>query len=186
MELLNSFRQKFIEIIKGDKKIKIFTLLGLIGILLIFLSTTNSFDKKKDKEPLNNSSYLQTLESRVLKLVKGIDGVGKVNVMVTLEGGVEYVFAQEQKNSADKTEDYDGNNIKKIQQSDDSEEKYILVDGNSGKREALVKTELEPKVKGVVIVCQGADDPIVQNRILEAVTTVLDISSTRVCVTKSN
>ena len=41
-------------------------------------------------------------------------------------------------------------------------------------------------VKGVVVVCEGGDLPQVQQRIIEAVTTALNISSKRVCVTKSS
>ena len=43
---------------------------------------------------------------------------------------------------------------------------------------------IEPKVRGVVIVCDGGDDPVVAARVLEAVTKSLSISSDKVCVTK--
>lgn len=45
-------------------------------------------------------------------------------------------------------------------------------------------TELQPTVKGVVIVCEGGDQPLVQQRVTDAVTIALNISSKRVCVTK--
>ena len=41
-------------------------------------------------------------------------------------------------------------------------------------------------VKGVVVVCQGGDNAAVSQRIVDAITTALNISSKRVCVTKSN
>lgn len=43
---------------------------------------------------------------------------------------------------------------------------------------------IEPKVRGVVVVCDGGDDPTVVARILDAVTKALDISSDKVCITK--
>lgn len=43
---------------------------------------------------------------------------------------------------------------------------------------------IEPTVRGVVIVCDGGDDPIVVSRVLSAVTRSLSISSDKVCVTK--
>ena len=43
---------------------------------------------------------------------------------------------------------------------------------------------IEPKVRGVVVVCGGGDDPIVKSRVLEAVTKALSISSDKVCITK--
>ena len=43
---------------------------------------------------------------------------------------------------------------------------------------------IEPKVRGVVVVCEGGDDPMVKSRVLEAVTKALSISSDKVCITK--
>lgn len=50
--------------------------------------------------------------------------------------------------------------------------------------QGLLVTELQPTVKGVVIVCEGGDQPLVQQRVTDAVTIALNISSKRVCVTK--
>ena len=58
------------------------------------------------------------------------------------------------------------------------------MDSGSGKREALLKTEKQPKVKGVVVVCEGAGNIVVEQRVLNVVTTSLDIPSNKVCVTK--
>ncbi len=41
-----------------------------------------------------------------------------------------------------------------------------------------------PAVKGVAVICEGGDSPVVAERITKAVTTALAIPSTRVCVLK--
>lgn len=43
---------------------------------------------------------------------------------------------------------------------------------------------IEPQVRGVVVVCEGGEDPTVAARVLEAVTKSLCISSDKVCITK--
>lgn len=43
---------------------------------------------------------------------------------------------------------------------------------------------IEPLVRGVVIVCDGGDDPVVVSRVMSAVTRSLSISSDRVSITK--
>ena len=48
----------------------------------------------------------------------------------------------------------------------------------------MIQKQLEPTVKGVVVVCEGGDDIGVQQRVIDAVTVALDISSSKVCVTK--
>lgn len=69
------------------------------------------------------------------------------------------------------------------------EAKIFLTMENSGENVYLKNTDtktvsIEPKVRGVVIVCDGGDDPIVTARVLEAVTKSLDINSDKVCITK--
>ena len=60
----------------------------------------------------------------------------------------------------------------------------LLVEDAEGHSQALPTTTVEPKVRGVAVVCQGADDPLVATRVTEAVTTALGISSNRVCVVR--
>ena len=65
-----------------------------------------------------------------------------------------------------------------------SEVSYITVRDANGSERALAVTEVQPTVKGVVVVCPGGEEPVVQQRIISAVTTALDISSKRVFVTR--
>ncbi len=44
--------------------------------------------------------------------------------------------------------------------------------------------EIEPKIRGVVVVCEGGDDPVVVDRVNEIVTKALNISAAKVCVTR--
>lgn len=47
------------------------------------------------------------------------------------------------------------------------------------------KTEsVTPSVRGVVVVCEGGDDPIVIARVQDAVTKSLSVSADKVCITK--
>ena len=44
--------------------------------------------------------------------------------------------------------------------------------------------EIQPVIRGVLVVCEGGDDPVVTQTVTQAVTRALDISSAKVCVTK--
>ena len=44
--------------------------------------------------------------------------------------------------------------------------------------------EIEPRVRGVLVICEGGDDPVAAGRITEAVTKALDISTAKVCISK--
>ena len=89
------------------------------------------------------------------------------------------------KKNKEASEDKSGGEITRKKESNDCEKKYITIKDSQGTEHALAVTELEPKVKGVIVICPGGDNPIVKNRITEAVTTALSITSKHVCITKS-
>ena len=69
------------------------------------------------------------------------------------------------------------------------EAEIFLTLDNSGENVYLTNSDtktksIEPTVRGVVIVCDGGDDPVVVSRVLSAVTRSLSISSDKVCITK--
>ncbi len=56
---------------------------------------------------------------------------------------------------------------------------YVYLDDSTTKTK-----EIEPLIRGVLVVCEGGDEPVVVGRITEAVTKALDISTAKVCITK--
>ncbi len=122
--------------------------------------------------------YEKTLEDRLTALLLQVEGAGEVTVMVTLESGMQAVYAQTVQQSTDTS---------KTQQEEMSERssysaEYVLVE-SGGDKQALTETTLQPTVKGVAVVCTGAEDVHVVSRITELVSTVLGIPSNRICVT---
>ena len=52
-------------------------------------------------------------------------------------------------------------------------------------RDSATKTkEVEPLIRGVLVLCEGGDKPAVVERVTNAVTKALDISAAKVCITK--
>lgn len=173
----------------SESKKKIILILCLVtGLSMMLISGFVSSSSKKPKNKdinFNVSGYEHKLEERLLDLVEEIDGVGKAKIMVTLESSIEYIYAQERREKTDKISDFKDKTPLKLQERNDEEKKLMLVDGPSGRRQALIKTEIQPKIKGVVVVCQGGNEPLVNQQITNVLTTVLNISSSRVFVTKS-
>ncbi|MEG1952899.1 MAG: hypothetical protein RR115_01535 [Hydrogenoanaerobacterium sp.] len=179
------------KLLAGDGKIKLIVLLGVCGILIILFSdiTLKRSTQKNDLEGLADTQVstgeatAAALEKRIYDIATSIEGVGKAKVLVTLENSAEYVYANSEKKNTDVTQDFTEKEVKKLHEKGTSEKNYILVDNGKGK-EALVKTRIEPKVKGVVIVCEGAEDILTEERLIKAVTTALAISSNQVCIAK--
>lgn len=184
------------ELFAGEKRVRLIVVLGLVGMALVLLSQLLSAGSQQKPKEVDTSSarfvseeYIAGLETKLQGLVAGIDGVGRAQVMVTLESGVEYVYAQEEKRNTDLTrETREGEAAAvsgKVYEKENVEQKYILIEQN-GEKQPLVTTELQPKIQGVVIVCDGADNVRVESDLINVVTTALNISSSRVCVVKIN
>lgn len=170
----------------GDKKLMLLLAAGAAGILLIFLSGFWQGDKSAAVQPdaaktaaeRTGEDYEKRYQQRVEELVGCIAGAGEARVVVTLDSGVEYVYVKEESRSSDQS---NGSGDAQSARST-IDQKTILVEDANGRKTALLRKTLEPTVRGVVVVCRGGDDPIVVERITEAVKTALGIPSTRVCV----
>lgn len=184
----------------GEKKdssryLRLILALGLAGMLLIGLSECSFGSQKTDALPANVSSESSTatqdaaiqLEQRLLRVLQEMEGVGRVEVMITMEGTGESVYATEEKEQSSNQSQYTegGETLQSIQNNRTSEENYLLVENQDGKRQALLVSRSEPQVKGVIVICEGADQSAVCQAVTEAVTTVLHITSNRVYVAKA-
>lgn len=101
--------------------------------------------------------YREDLEKRLEKLCDAVEGVGSVEVMVTLECGYRTVY----------TADGDGDPV---------------TVGTGSNQKALYRTVQPPAVSGVAVVCNGGDKPALQHSLTELISTALGISYNRVCV----
>ena len=154
----------------------------MLTALVIFLSSLGSKKENADNistttdQVLNSSagvdSYAYQLESRLEKILSGMRGVGRVQVMLVLDSRAETVIASEEQSS--KT---DSGITKSIKPS--------TVSSSSGE-EPIILTELMPTVCGVIVVAEGAGDVAVQLDIISAVSTVLGIKQGKVQVFEMN
>ncbi len=173
---------KLAGVLQSDKGRKWLLVGGAVGIVLLTLPEFLPKESTTKTVTLSTDTFILQTEERLSAIVGSIEGVGECQVMVTVVNGVEYVYATEQSTNTDRQEDSNGTS-NKIVERDDKEETVIVVDTGNG-REGLLVTEIQPTVQGVVVVCQGGDNEEVRERVVQAVTVALNISSKRVCVTK--
>ncbi len=173
---------KFTELFKKlfDKfGFNIFIILGLLGVILIFLS---EFDTKKvNNDKLHNEveDYEQQIKTELESILSTVDGAGDVKVMLTIESGQENIYACQEKTSKDEQSTAGEKNG----QRSTYENEVVMVTTGSEKQ-ALVEKTMQPAVQGVVVVCQGADNIKVTSDITNAVSVVLNIPTNRICVIK--
>ncbi|MBR5539805.1 MAG: hypothetical protein IKU56_00300 [Clostridia bacterium] len=180
-EILSAWTGRIRALTASRKTRKMLIAFGIVGVLLLVIP--EFIPEKTDNAVISTADdFVRQTEERLTALIGRIEGAGACQVMVTLENGVEYVYATEEKSNSDRQEDISGEDTR-LTQRDDSESAAIIIDTDSG-REGLLVTEIQPTVRGVVVVCEGGDDEEVCSRVSKVVTVALNISSKRVCITK--
>ena len=58
----------------------------------------------------------------------------------------------------------------------------MIVDDDGQK--PLLEKEIEPKIRGVIVVCEGADDVYVRQAVIDSLRAALGISSANISVVK--
>lgn len=161
----------FSKLKNSDSKLKILIAIGLISVFLIaFSETMPKIAEQKKTDDTSYSDYISELENKTCELVSSINGAGNCKVMITLKVTNESVYA---KNSNE--------NSNNGSFSNDSE--YVLYNGQSGEEPLLIK-EYFPEIQGVAIVCDGADNTVVKEEIINAVSSLFNISVSKISVSK--
>lgn len=167
---------KITDFLSSDRAKKIIIIGGIAVILLLFLSTLPFGEREETPAaPESTGETERALEQRLEKLLSQIDGVGEVSVMITLEGTSTRVFAEETR-----TESSSSGGAESSSQSSGSQTEIVLA--GSGK-EPVETNIICPKVRGVAVVCGGAADPIVREKIANTVSGVLNVGLSRIYVT---
>ncbi|MDI6618149.1 MAG: stage III sporulation protein AG [Clostridiales bacterium] len=187
MEYFNKLKEYILK--RGMKKnIQDLTVFFLIGLILIFaanilVSNNKSVNDKKAEAALavqnKSPSYKDELEEELTGILNNIQGAGNVKVMIYLETGTESVPAYNSNNTKKVTEETDGNGGKRITNEDDSQTTIVTTNDNGVNKPYIIK-EVNPKISGVIVTAEGANDPNVKYRLYEAVKTVFNIEEYKI------
>lgn len=153
----------------------------LIGILLLVIAIpvepkekggTEQDMESSGEEKITTGQYERQMEKRVENIIGEMEGVGKVEVMITLEDEGESVVAQDVNRSTDTTEQQE-----EVRRETSTEESTVF----SGEvpYETKVKT---PKIRGICIVAQGAGDSETKVKIYEAVQALFSIEAHKISI----
>ena len=161
---------KLRDIVKKPIFLKVSAAIGIIMIVIILISDISGGDDSSEKRPTDKISfesadiYAAGTEERLCAMLSEIEGVGKAKVMLTITSTEEYVYAETQKTG-----------------SSQSENSYVIID-NGSQKEALLRKINNPAVSGVLVVCEGGDDPKVCEKVYIAVSTALNIPTNKIYV----
>lgn len=181
LQRLQAFWRSFCN---SQNRVRLLVAVGLLGMGLILCSELLAGEEPKKSEPAteqpeqqNAQQSEQQLQQRLEEIISQIDGVGECSVMLTFEESERSVYAVE--DSVSQEQDRQTNSGSS---SSSSQKKLVLIEDGEGGNQPVLEKTVRPQVNGVVVVCQGAKSMTVCQQVTEAVTTVLGIRSTQVCV----
>ena len=185
MTKLSTFfeKSKIISKIKSIKHIEVYLVVLLIAVVLIIWFAdfgTNANKTTKDTTSTSSlSQYTTELVNKLSATLSQIEGAGSVSVMITLDGSSQLILAYETESKSNTTDNTTSSGTSTKTNNTTANSTPIIINSN-GQSTPLVLSEIMPDVKGVVVVCEGANNIRVKLNILEAVPALLGVSSSQI------
>lgn len=168
---------RFIQKLKTNRKLEIgvYAALGSLA-LIIYLSSVFSGSTKNDTADTTTelsaiSVSDNDIEERLSNALSNIRGAGRVTVMITYDTTAQIVPAMSTESQTGENSSSDSSSR---DSSDSSTPATVTRDGNE---EPIVLTQIEPTVRGVIVIAEGAADISVRMNLQHAVETVLGIDA---------
>lgn len=179
-----------------NKNVGTLIILILIGILLVIASTAfkgtsatsaqtsktaNAQNQSQDTTSDQVDAYEKQLENSLQQTLASIQGVGKVNVMIYFESGEELVPATNDNDSTSDIQEKDtSGGTRTTNQKTNGSTVVTINEGDTNK--ALILKTYEPKITGICVVAEGADDNVIAMKLTQAVINLFNLPIDKVNV----
>ncbi len=171
-------KEKVSEIFNKNKNMQLLYIILIIGVVIILF--TNSALSKDSKKSLQSDMISvidesEDIQKELSKILSQIRGVGKVNVMLTYEQTSEKHYATDITSEKNISTDAGANTRSQTQSKQTS--KLVTMS-----KEPLLTKQSYPRVRGVIVVCDGGGDIQVKADITNALKAVLDVDEHKISV----
>lgn len=193
---ITSFWQQLKQGKNGEKKRQDYwVFLVLLGILMLVIvwpvsgnrenteeKTVKTVDKAEETVHNYADQYAEEMEKRLQAILEKVEGVGTVQVMITLKNSGEQIVEKDKNYTENKTEQKTGEEEKTTSTNINRSEATVY-DQTSGGTPYVVK-QMEPEIEGVLVAAQGAGNTVVMNEITYAVQVLFDVPVHKIKVVK--
>ncbi len=130
------------------------------------------------------NAYVEALEKKTEELLSGMEGAGKVQVMITVaDCGQEILEKDREMGTSDLEETDQAGGTRKSLEQQQREEVIYTVNGEGDKIPYVIQRKL-PEITGVVVMAQGAENNRTKDNIIEAVGVLFNLSEHKIKVIK--
>lgn len=172
-------------------------ILLVLGILLVFLwyqddSGTKKDNKKSSSETKTASEtldanpiyaeteseteeYVEYLEQKLKDILSKVDGIGDVDVMITLSESKELVTLKDTPYTKESVNEDDGEGGSRVSESYSQEEETVMSTTDDGETSPYIIKEIQPTISGILVLAEGGDNTDLKLEITEAVEALFDL-----------
>lgn len=197
MDIKGFWKEKGWKKWKKDQWLVVF----LIGVLLLVIAipTNNNKETAKNTEEKTgsgskiassviqdeaaNSDYEESLETRLEAILRKIEGVGAVQVMITLKDGGEAIVEKDKETSYQILEQGSEGSSETTQHQSSE---VTIYENQTDDASPFISKENAPQVEGVLVVAQGGNNAQTAQNISEAIQALFDIEVHKIKIVKMN
>ena len=182
---------------KKIENLVVFLIILIITIIVINV-IWNGDKKKEDTESTDankrlasqqntvsqngNSDYEKdSLSINLENILTKINGVGKVQVMITYSETSKIIPVYNEESTEENTEETDSEGgTRKVSQTDTKKE--VIYEEKDGTKELITQSTTCPKIEGAIITAEGANNAEVKTNIIQAVEAVTGLATHKIQV----
>ena len=187
-EIINKFKN-----MNDKEKLINIVFLCVLGIAMVFASNFFSSSTKDNQNeqvvnPVKETStqdtykdYQTSLQKDLKDILGQIEGVGKIDVMITFYSLEEKKLAYNRNESTSITKEDDSQGGERTTEQFNKDETAIMVN-KDGSNEPIIITESYPEIKGVIVVADGVSNSKIKYKLMKGVENALDLPSHKVMI----
>lgn len=162
----------------------------LVGVLLLVIALPMESGSQKGTEDLQPvvstaeepDSQTEQMEKKLQRILEQVEGVGKVQVMITAKSSGRKTVEKDSSVSEDSStaEAGDGSTSRR------TEETTVFERDSQGNEIPFVIEETAPEIEGVLVAAQGGDNLTVAENIIDAAEVLFGVEAHKIKVMKLN
>ena len=176
-----------------SKKSKILLLLaaGLLLVVIAVPSTDTEIENTTEETSVSPTisqnqaqEYGEYLEKRIAKALEYVEGVGKTEIVITLESNGQKIVEKDYQSDSQKTQEEDANGGIRNTDNTSSERTSVYTQEENGVQTPYVTEEILPQIEGVLVIAEGGDSPVVVQNITEAIQALFGVEAHKIKIMK--
>lgn len=146
-------------------------LIVFIGLVFLFLPTEQSGTEDTNAHQEKITFTESSIEEKLAEILTSVCGAGQVKVFLSEGSGSETIYQTNEDMSVS-------------DDSSDNRSDTVTITNSNRDEQGLIRQINPPKYLGAIIVCDGADDPVIRLAIVDAVCKITGLGANSISVLK--